>query len=117
MGKLMQLYDGEHEVSVGDKLILIEGKSKRKEEVEVIKVGREYVTVRQYGRDYKFKDGVAYDVNYPRYLVKTEEGYDRREFKNLLVFRVEKFLKYDYYKLTELQAVEIAAMLNIPLDK
>jgi hypothetical protein len=117
MGKLMELYDGEYEVSVGDRLILVEPNPKRIEPVEVLKVGREYVTIRRYGREEKYKNGKKVNGYYSRYLCKTEDGYNRTEFKRVLVSKVERFLKYDDYKLTELQAVEIAAMLNIPLNK
>lgn len=79
MGKLMKLYDGEFDVSVGDGLIVIGDRGPRFQ--TVTKVGNVYVTVRPYGREVRFKDGISNDLCFTRFLCSSMESYNEEKRK------------------------------------
>jgi len=117
MGKLMKLYDGEFEISVGDELFLIETNTDRRHLVNVLKVGREYITVILYGREVKFKDGMINDYQNPKFLYKTEESYLEKERQEEFARSIKLQLRYDCIDINYEQSLAIAGILGLSFKK
>ena len=115
MGKLMKLYDGEFEVSVGDELKFFGSLGIRNQNipVHVTKVGRTYVTVKMGDSELRFKDGVYEGAVGNCYLLRNGEALAEKKRQEWFAQNIELQLRFSCIDINYEQSLAIASILGL----